>query len=406
MTAVAELDLPAFDYSDPELTGQPWHDAVRAARERSWLARAEPIGFFVLEREAAAFFLRTPKATFPGTTILELQGVTEGPLWERLRGNLLDLDGDDHRRLRKLVQPAFTPPAADRHREAMRRHLADLFEPIAGGGAFEATAALTKPYPARMIAELMGAPQADADRLGVWANLIQGQFDPIKVANERESLERAAAEFVDYTRALLADRHDDPGDDLISQLIAAEEEGDRLSADEVVHLTSAILVGGVDTTQAQLAHALILFARHPDQWELLAERPELAPQAVEELLRYEPITPITARITREEIEYDGVTFPSGTLLFAAAVAANRDPAAYEEPERFDITAERGRAKPLTFGAGPHFCLGANLARAELQEALTFLAPRMPGLTLEADPVYDTPIGIYAVNELRLSFLPD
>ena len=210
MTAVAELDLPAFDYSDPELTGKPWHDAVRAARERGWLARAEPIGFFVLEREAAAFFLRTPKATFPGTTILELQGVTEGPLWERLRGNLLDLDGDDHRRLRKLVQPAFTPPAADRHREAMRRHLVDLFEPIAGGGAFEATAALTKPYPARMIAELMGAPQADADRLGVWANLIQGQFDPIKVANERESLERAAAEFVDYTRALLADRHDDP----------------------------------------------------------------------------------------------------------------------------------------------------------------------------------------------------
>ena len=190
---------------------------------------------------------------------------------------------------------------------------------------------------------------------------------------------------------------------MISQLIAAEEEGDRLSADEVVHLTSAILVGGVDTTQAQLAHALILFSHHPEQWELLAERPELAPQAVEELLRYEPITPITARITLEEIEYDGVTFPVGTLLFAAAVAANRDPAAYEEPERFDITAERGRAKPLTFGAGPHFCLGANLARAELQEALTFLAPRMPGLALEGDPVYDTPLGIYAVNELRLSF---
>jgi cytochrome P450 len=98
-----------------------------------------------------------------------------------------------------------------------------------------------------------------------------------------------------------------------------------------------------------------------------------------------------------------VVFPQGTLLFAASVSANRDPAAYEEPERFDITADRGRAKPLTFGAGPHFCLGANLARAELQEALMFLAPRMPNLRLEADPVYDTPLGIYAVNELRLSF---
>jgi cytochrome P450 len=403
MAAVTELDLPAFDYTDPDLVGDPWHAAVRDARERGWLARAEPVGFFVLDREAAAFFLRTPKATFPGTRILEVQGVTSGPLWERLRGNLLDLDGETHRRLRKLVQPAFTPPAADRWRPAMRRHLAELFEPIAGGNPFEATEALCKPYPARMIAELMGAPLSDWERLGNWANLIQGQFDPLKVANELPALERAAAEFVEYTRALIVDRRGDPGEDLISELITAEEEGDRLSEDEVVHLTSAILVGGVDTTQAQLAQALILFARHPEQWRLVAERPELAPQAVEEVLRFEPITPITARITLEDIDYDGVTFPKDTLVFAAAVAANRDPAAYEVPESFDVTADHGRAKPLTFGAGPHFCLGANLARAELQEALTFLAPRMPQLELDADPVYDTPLGIYGVRELRLRF---
>jgi cytochrome P450 len=403
MAAVAELDLPAFDYTDPGLVGAPFHEAIREARERSWLARAEPVGFFVLEREATAFFLRTPKATFPGTRLLEAQGVTEGPLYERLRGNLLDLDGENHRRLRKLVQPAFTPPAADRHRPAMRRHLADLFDPLAGSGGFEVTESLAKPYPARMIAELMGAPISDADRLGVWANLIQGQFDPFKLANERPALERAAAEFVEYTRALLAVRHDDPGDDLISELITAEEEGDRLSADEVVHLTSAILVGGVDTTQAQLAHALALFCRHPEQWRMLAEDPSLAAGAVEEVLRYEPITPFTARIALEEIEYQGVSFPPDTLIFAAAVAANRDPAAYEEPEEFDITAERGRAKPLTFGAGPHFCLGANLARAELQEALAYLAPRMPGLELDGDPVYDTPLGIYGMRELRIRF---
>src|SRR5215212_6629472 len=173
MTSVAELELPAFDYSDPDLTGEPWHDAVRDARERGWLARAEPIGFFVLEREAAAFFLRTPKATFPGTRILELQGVTEGPLWERLKGNLLDLDGDTHRRLRKLVQPAFTPPAAERHRPAMRRHLADLFEPVAAAGRCDVVESFAKPYPSRMIATVMGAPLEDAERLWEWANLIQ-----------------------------------------------------------------------------------------------------------------------------------------------------------------------------------------------------------------------------------------
>ncbi|MGI8460091.1 MAG: cytochrome P450 [Solirubrobacterales bacterium] len=403
MTTVAELDLPAFDYTDRALRGDRFHEAMREAREAGWIARAEPIGYFVLEREAAAFFLRTPKATFPGTRVLELQGVREGPLYDRLKGNLLDLDGADHRRLRKLVQPAFTPPAADRHRPAMRRHLGELFEPLAAGGGFEVTEALSKPYPARMIAELMGAPVEDADRLSAWANLIQGQFDPVRVANERRELERAASEFQEYAWELLHERRNDPGDDLISTLIAAEEEGDRLSESECVDLVSAVLVGGVDTTQAQLAHALLLFCRHPEQWALLADDPGLAASATEEILRFEPITPFTARIVLEEFEYEGVSFPEGAFIFAAAVAANRDPDAYEGPEDFDISAERGRAKPLTFGAGPHFCLGATLARAELEEALVYLAPRMPAMALDGEPVYDTPLGIYGLEELRVRF---
>jgi cytochrome P450 len=401
--AASTLDIPAFDYTDETLAGPRFHAALRQLRERSWVARAEPVGFFVLAREATAFFLRTPKATFPGTRMLELQGVTDGPLYERLKGNLLDLDGEHHRRLRKLVQPAFSPPAADRHRDAMRRHLDALFAPISAAGRCELVSALAQPYPARMIAEIMGAPVADATRLGRWANLIQGQFDPVKVATRRGELEAAAAEFHDYASGLLRSRRGDPGDDLISELLAAEEEGDRLSEREVLDLVSAVLVGGVDTTQAQLAHAIRLFCEHPEQWALLAERPELAASAAEEVLRFEPITPFTARITREEITYESVSFPPGTLIFAAAVAANRDPAAYSAPERFDITAERGRAKPLTFGAGPHFCLGANLARAELQEALAFLAPRMPEMELDGDPVYDTPLGIYGMLELPVRF---
>ena len=162
-----------------------------------------------------------------------------------------------------------------------------------------------------------------------------------------------------------------------------------------------MLVGGVDTTQSQLAHALRLFCEHPDQWALLAQRPELAGAAVEEALRFEPIAPFTARITLEEIAFRDVVFPQGTLVFACAQTANRDPDEYEQPEAFDIAAERGKAKPLTFGAGPHFCLGANLARAELQEALSFLAPRMPGLALDGEPVYDTPLGVYGLRELPL-----
>jgi cytochrome P450 len=134
---------------------------------------------------------------------------------------------------------------------------------------------------------------------------------------------------------------------------------------------------------------------------MLADDPSLAPQAVEEVLRFEPITPFTARITLEDVEYRDVMFPKDTVVIAAAVTANRDPAAYEEPESFDITADRDRSKPLTFGAGPHFCLGANLARAELQEAFAYLAPRMPELELDGDPVYDTPYGVYGMESLRV-----
>jgi cytochrome P450 len=146
-----------------------------------------------------------------------------------------------------------------------------------------------------------------------------------------------------------------------------------------------------------------LFCEHPDQWALLAGDPGLAASATEEVLRYEPITPFTARIALEDIEYRDVVFPEGTLVFACAATANRDPDGYDEPERFDISAERERTKPLTFGAGPHFCLGANLARAELQEAFAFLAQRMPGLELDGDPVYDTPLGVYGLLELPVRF---
>ena len=190
--------------------------------------------------------------------------------------------------------------------------------------------AFAKPYPARMIAGVMGAPLDDAPRLGVWANLIQGQFDPVKIATMLPELERASTEFVEYVDDLIQKRKGDPQDDLITKLIEAEEDGDRLSETEMAHLVSAVLVGGVDTTQAQLAHGIRLFAAHPEQWAALAENPaEMAKAAADEVLRYEPITPLTARITLEDVEFRDIRFPQGTVILACALTANRDPESYE-----------------------------------------------------------------------------
>ena len=404
MNAVAELEVPKWEYTDETITGPRFHELMRDLRERSWIARADPIGWIVLDHEAVAFFMRTPQANFPGILMLEVQGVTEGPMWDRMKGNLLDLRGEDHRRQRKLVQHAFTPKEADKLRPLMRQELGKLWDGVASDGECDFVDAFAKPYPARMIAGVMGSPLEDAPQLGRWANLIQGQFDPVKIATMLPTLEKASTEFVDYVDDLIQKRKGDPRDDLITYLIQAEEDGDRLTEEEMGHLVSAVLVGGVDTTQAQLAHGIRLFAQNPDQWELLREDPEgLAAAAAEEVLRYEPITALTARITLEDVEYRDVHFPANTVVLACAWTANHDPDAYDQPERFDITADRGRAKPLTFGAGPHFCLGANLARAELQEAFAFLAPRMKTLELAGDPVYDTPLGVHALHELPISF---
>jgi cytochrome P450 len=404
MALVTELDLPEFDFMDPGLSGDHYHATVSALAAESWVARS-PLAYFVFDREAGELLLRTRSARFPGHELQEMFGVHDGPLAEEMRRNILHLDGADHRRLRQLVNPFFTPRAADRWRPNMRAFLEQLWAPLEDRGGCEAVEDLCKPYPSLTIATVMGAPLTDAPKLHEWSNWIQKQFDGPTLTTQRERIDRAVQEFYDWVGPLIESRRDTPGDDLISSLIQAEEEGDKLSDVECRNLVLNVLVGGVDTTQSQLAHALRLFAGHPEQWELLARwahdaSAERVAAAVTEVVRHEPITPFTARIMREDLDVKGVTFPAGTIVMVAAVTANRDGIA--EGDTFDIT-RTDQERVLTFGAGPHFCLGVNLARAELQEALAFLAPRMPGLALDGPPELEAVHGIYGVQRLPLTW---
>jgi cytochrome P450 len=412
MALVSELELPAFDYTDPSLRGERFHAAMRElCSSHGWLAEG-PFGYIVLDRESAEFFLRTRAAIFPGMKIAEIFGVTEGPLYEQMKRNVLHVNGPDHTRLRGLVNPALSPRAVERYRPAMRGFLKELFARVAASPAVgedgtvrcEFVEAFAKPYPSQVIASVMGAPVKDAPKLHHWSNWIQRQFDAVSMASERDEIERAVEEFYAYAEELLKARREDRGDDLISTLIAAEGEGEKpLSDVECINLVFNVLVGGVDTSQSQLAHAMRLLAEHPRQWARLAEDPTLAEGAVEEALRYEPITPFTARMTTEEVVFRDVTFPEGTIVMVCAFTGNRDlQDGAGEANAFDIAAERGQ-RTLTFGAGVHYCLGANLARAELCEALAFLAPRMPGLELDGEPTYESITGIYGLAELPIRF---
>jgi cytochrome P450 len=396
---LADLELPRLDYLDPELRGDRFHEVMHDLAAQSWLARWD-LGYFVLDREAAGFFLRTDKGVFPGTRILELVGITGGPLWDSLSRNIISLNGEQHRRLRRLVHASFTSKAADRYRPAMREILADLYSGVAEAGRCDFVPAFAKPYPARMIATVIGAPLEDAERLHELSNLLQSQFDAIALATRRQELEEAAVEFDAYVERLVAARRNDLGDDLVSRLIAAEDEGDRLSHDECVGLVRDALNGGIDTTQSQLAHGVRLFAGHPDQWRALGDHPSLAPAAAEEVLRFEPVAPFTTRLMVEDVEYRGVLFPSGTVVSVSQFNANRD---VDRGDEFEVTADRGSAKALTFGAGPHFCMGANLARAELQEGLAFPAANMRDLELDGPPEYGTITGLYGLKSLPIRF---
>ena len=399
MPLITELELPSFDHTDAQLRGARYRDAMAGLHGRDgWLA-ANPFGFTVLDRESGEFFLRTKDAVFPGLTIGELFGISEGPLHEEIVRNIININGEDHRRLRNLVNPALAPRRVDRYRVAMQRFLEELIASIPADGRCEFIETFAKPYPSLVIADVMGAPLSDAPRLHHWSNWIQRQFDAASLMSEPELIEQAVAEFYEYADGLIADRRRTPGEDLITDLISAEEQGDRLSHDELRNLVLNILVGGVDTSQSQLAHAVRLLAGHPGQWELLRADPRgLALAAVDEALRYEPITPFTARITIAEVEHRGVTFPAGTIVLVSAWHANRDGL---DPDEFDITADRGRARVLTFGAGIHYCVGANLARAEMQEGLAFVAERVRSIELDGEPGFGTPSGIYGLETLPL-----
>jgi cytochrome P450 len=414
MALVSELELPAFDYTDPSMRGESFHAAMGRLRDEGWLARG-PFGYIVLDREAGEFFLRSRAATFPGMKIAEIFGVSEGPLFEQMQRNILHVNGPDHSRLRSLVNPALSQRAVERYRPAMRGFLEGLLRDAASSTPSTSTVrcefveAFAKPYPSLTIATVMGAPLADAPRLHHWSNWIQRQFDATSMASEREGIEQAVEEFYAYAQELLAGRRESPGDDLISTLIAAADpthDPERLSDVECINLVFNVLAGGVDTTQSQLAHTVRLLAEHPEQWALLVEDPGLAQAAVDEALRFEPITPFTARITTEELVFRDVTFPEETIVMVCAFTANRDLQESQQgaggPDRFDITAGRGGARELTFGAGVHYCVGANLARLELQEALSFLAHHVHRLELDGEPQPESITGIYGMAQLPLA----
>ena len=398
---ISDADIPVIS-SELPLSEAERRESLRQLTMGHWIARAD-LGYVITTHDDCAAMLRDRRWFSALSLIAESQNY-ENPEWsKRDRKSILSTEGDDHQRIRRIVSPAFTPKSADRLRPFMRDVMDELLDPVCEAGRSEFVADVCEPYPIPIICELLGAPREDWELFSRLAVDIFRVFNG-NLAQDGPKIIAAGQEMDTYMVNLISERRRHPREDLLSDLIAAEEEGDRLSTDELLSMANALLLAGTDTTRNQLGCAVALFAQHPEQFQLLRENPELAPGAVEEVMRYLGAVRGTGRYASEDITYRDVLFPKGTLIFPNFVAANHDNDKFVNPTEFDITRQPG-VPHLTFGSGAHFCLGAFLARAELQEAFTVIARRLPDLALDGEiswkPIQN---GIWGPESLPISFL--
>ncbi|MGA7050505.1 MAG: cytochrome P450 [Mycobacterium sp.] len=372
--SVFDADLPTLAY-DVEETPAEVYPRLQAAQRQAPIAIG-PFGPEVLSYQLVRSVLRDTRFQIPPGMNLLVQGITSGPLWDKVVNSLLCLEGDAHHRLRSLCSKAFTPRTVARLHDTMTDVMNELVDQVAGKGRCDVVTDIARPYPVPIICALLGAPREDWQQFSVWADDVFKAFTfTVDVREIEPVVMRAWRELDAYVDDMVAQRRYSLTDDLLSDLIRAEHDGDRLNTAELRMLAGGLLLAGTDTTRNQVAASVQLLCEHPEQWALLKEHPELAMPAVEETMRHSPIACGTLRQVAEDAEIDGYLFPAGTMVVVNTAAANRDPTVYDNPDCVDITRKDAPAI-LTFGGGVHYCLGANLARRELAEALTILAQRL------------------------------
>ncbi len=318
----------------------------------------------------------------------------------RRRQAFLSMEGIDHLRLRRLAMVALTPAAMNAQRARMRSIMDRLIDPVIDAGRMDAVNDVIRHYPLPVICGVLGVPDEDipffARTAEDWVRWMWGGPAAVPAA-------LAAHDAMDaYMTALIARRETALGDDVISGLIRAELEGDRLTRAEVIHTAASLIVPGLETTYSTLGSGLYLFAQHPEQWELLARDPSLIPSAVEEILRFAPVGPTLERIATEDAEIDGLRIPKDTHVVLALATVNRDPDLFPEPERFDVTRTPQRGH-MTFGGGRHLCLGMHMARAELQEGLGCLVRRLTRIEIDGPVTWAAPLGFQGPRSLPVRF---
>jgi len=379
---------PVFNPRLPEFHANPY-PFYHALREKDPVHQS-PLGFWVLTRyDDVVTSLRDSRYGRDG--FAPLIEAVYGP--ETAEGNLprsmLIRDPPDHTRLRSLVNKAFTPRVIEGMRARIQMIVERLLDKVQDARSMDVIDDLAYPLPVTVICEMLGVPLDDHEAIRGWSSDIARSLDAIGLLADPEIVARGVAarrNLTDYFRRLLPERRKHPQADLLSLLIAVEEQGDKLNEGELLAMCLLLFIAGHETTVNLIGNGTLALLEHPDQMAKLRDDPVLIASAIEELLRYDSPVQWTARITNSDVEIGDRTVPSGSMVIAVIGAANRDPRHFQDPDRLDIV--RADNRHVSFGFGIHFCLGAPLARVEGQIALGMLLRRMPDLALQAGATTD------------------
>ena len=396
-------DVFPFDPTDPVFRADPYPTYNRL-REASAI-HGTPLGLWVLTRHADVVgVLHHPETSNDQRNSKAfqqfLESGAESPFEDRTQ-SFLFLDPPDHTRLRGLVSHAFTPRRVRELGPRITEIVDGLLDDAIARGELEGVEEFAYPIPIWVICELLGVPPSDNVIFKEWSRELARSLDP-EVMLPPEMLERrqrASDGLNGYLTGLIAERTEQPRDDLLSALIAVEQEGEKLTHEELLVTCGLLLIAGHETTVNLIANGLLAFAQNPEQYQALRADPSLAKPAVEEVLRYDPPVQLTGRIAMTEMPIGGQTVSAGEQAVCLIGAANRDPDAFDDPDRFDITRKPG--PHIAFGAGIHFCLGAPLARLEGEIAFRRLAERVGGFELDGEPSYKDAFVLRGLDRLPL-----
>jgi cytochrome P450 len=398
-----------FDYRDPAFQADPYpvYAQLREHEPIAYREEGPDRSFWLTRHQHALALLRDPRFS----AAREIGGLQEPSvplkfqrLGQMLGRMMLNNDEPDHMRLRGLVNKAFTPRVVERLRPRIASIVDGLLGAVMTRGRrrMDVIQDLATPLPVMVIAELLGIPVSDQGKFKIWSDdiavVLDGSVRPAGLPKAADS----AGELSDYLRSVIAQRRRQPREDLISRMIGARDRNDALSDDEMVSNCILLLLAGHETTTNLIGNGALALLRHPDQLKQLREQPELAPAAVEECLRYDAPVQLTSREPFEDVELFGTKFPKGIEIDVIIGSANRDPARFQDADRFDIG--RRESGHLAFGHGSHFCIGAPLARLEGEIALGRLAARLPALALDTEePTWRPGLVLRGLQALPVSF---